>query len=445
MCRGNDAENPIPPHPLISVSRFLLVSLNIDSILQESTTYRRRERLRKMTDGLELGDAYGVMVERIMAQSGDKSRLGMEALMWVSHAERPLSADEVCHALAVELGSTEFNAGNVPSMSTLVTCCQGLITVDKEESTVRLIHFTLKEYLSAHPDIFNKPHSTMAEICLTYLDSEQVRVLSSDDTRHILEMPFLGYCSLYWGVHAKRELSDYARSLAIRLLQKYDGHISAKSLLRQVKYLIPWNWDTSFLFSGLHCASFFGLSEVVAALIEMGSYNIDAGGHWGVTPLAWAARNGHEEIVKILLGQEEVNPDKPDICRNTPLLHAAQNGHAGVMKILLEWKEVNPDKADYHGNTPLSWAAWNGHEHVVKILLGREEVTPDKPGNDGDTPLNRAAYNGHEGVAKALLEQEGVNPARQNNAGRTPLRSAAANGHEGVVKILLTRGGVNTS
>ena len=137
--------------------------------------------------------------------------------MWVSHAERPLSADEVCHALAVEPGSTEFNAGNVPSMSTLVTCCQGLITVDKE-STVRLIHFTLKEYLSAHPDIFNKPRSTMAEICLTYLDSEQVRVLSSDDTRHILETPFLGYCSLYWGVHAKRELSDCARSLAIRLI-----------------------------------------------------------------------------------------------------------------------------------------------------------------------------------------------------------------------------------
>ena len=443
MCRGNDAENPIPPHPLISVSRFLLVSLNIDSILQESTIYRRRERLRKMTDGLELGDAYGAMVERIMAQSGDKSRLGMEALMWVSHAERPLSADEVCHALAVELGSTQFNAGNVPSMSTLVTCCQGLITVDKEESTVRLIHFTLKEYLSAHPDIFNKPHSTMAEICLTYLDSEQVRVLSSDDTRHILEMPFQGYCSLYWGVHAKRELSDYARSLAIRLLQKYDGHISAKSLLRQVKHLIPWYRDTSFPFSGLHCASFFGLSEVVATLIEMGSYNIDARDLWGFTPLAWAARNGHEEMVKILLGQEEANPDKPDNCGCTPLSHAARNGHAGVVKILLEWKEVNPDKADYHGNTPLSWAAWNGHEHVVKILLGREEVTPDKPDNDGDTPLNSAAYNGHEGVAKALLEQEGVNPDRQNNAGRTPLCSAAANGHEGVIKILLARGDVN--
>ncbi|RPA88445.1 hypothetical protein L873DRAFT_1584699, partial [Choiromyces venosus 120613-1] len=63
----------------------------------------------------------------------------------------PPQADELCHALAVQIGSTDFDVGNIPSMSTLVNCCQGLITVDKEASTVRLIHFTLQEYLSAHP------------------------------------------------------------------------------------------------------------------------------------------------------------------------------------------------------------------------------------------------------------------------------------------------------
>ena len=93
-----------------------------------------------MTDGLGLGDVYGTTIERIKAQDGDKSRLGMAALMWVSHAERPLQADELCHALAVEIDSVDFDAGNVPSMSTLVGCCQGLITVDKEASTVRLVH-----------------------------------------------------------------------------------------------------------------------------------------------------------------------------------------------------------------------------------------------------------------------------------------------------------------
>ena len=69
-----------------------------------------------MTDGLRLGDAYGATIERIKAQDGDKSRLGMEALMWISHAERPLRADELCHALAVELCSRDLNASNIPSI-----------------------------------------------------------------------------------------------------------------------------------------------------------------------------------------------------------------------------------------------------------------------------------------------------------------------------------------
>jgi len=48
-----------------------------------------------MTNGLGLGDVYGATIERIKAQGGEKSRLGMEALMWISHAERPLKANEL--------------------------------------------------------------------------------------------------------------------------------------------------------------------------------------------------------------------------------------------------------------------------------------------------------------------------------------------------------------
>ena len=163
-----------------------------------------------MTGGVELGDVYGATIERIRAQDGDKSRLGMAALMWVSHAERPLSADELCHAPAVKLGDTDFDVGNLPSMSTLVTCCQGLITVDKEASTVRLVHFTLLEYLSAHPDIFSKPHSAMAEICLTYLNSQSVKSLSTDPSPDIQNAPFLGYCSVYWGECMRKGSSQTA-------------------------------------------------------------------------------------------------------------------------------------------------------------------------------------------------------------------------------------------
>ena len=396
-----------------------------------------------MTGGLELGDVYGATIERIKAQDGDRSRLGMTALMWISHAERLLRADELCYALAVELGSTDFDAGNIPSMSTLVSCCQGLITVDKEASAVRLIHFTLQEYLSTHPDIFSAPHSTLAEICLTYLNSKQVKILGNTASPNIQNAPFLEYCSVYWGVHAKRELSDCARSLALELLKGPYTQISTKLLLGQVKDFYLWRFKTLSLFSGLHCASFFGIVEVVSGLMEMGCYDINEEDFSGGGPLPWAARNGHEEVVKLLLGREDVNPDKPHNYGRTPLSNAAWGGHDGVVKILLGREEVNPDKPDNDGRTPLSFAAEDGHEEVVKILLGREEVNPDKPDNDGQTPLSFAAWAGHDGVVKILLGREEVNPDKPDNEGRTPLSFAAEDGHEEVVKILLGREEVN--
>jgi len=152
----------------------------------------------------------------------------------------------------------------------------------------------------------------MAEICLTYQNSQPVKALSADPSLDTQETPFLAYCSVYWGVHAERELSDCERSLALNLFKEYDGHISAKLLLGRVKHLHLEGFNTSSPFGELHCTSFFGIVKVVAALIEMECYDIDEGNFGGHTPLAWAARNGHEEVMEILLGQEGVNPDKSD-------------------------------------------------------------------------------------------------------------------------------------
>ena len=91
----------LPKLPKLStnryISRFLLVSLNIDAILQETTIYHRRQRLNAMTDGLGLGDS--ATLDRIKGQYGKKARLGMATLMCISHAERPLKPDAVAKNL----------------------------------------------------------------------------------------------------------------------------------------------------------------------------------------------------------------------------------------------------------------------------------------------------------------------------------------------------------
>ena len=179
------------------ISRFLLVSLNIDAILQETTIARRRRKLNGMTDGLGLRGVYGETLNRIKGQGEQEWRLGMAALMWISHSERPLKVDELCHALGVEIGSADFDIDNVPSIETVLGCCQGLVAVDKEASTIRLIHLTLQEYLRAHPELFDRPHATMAETCLSYLNSHQVNALSASTSPNIQSTPILKYSSLY--------------------------------------------------------------------------------------------------------------------------------------------------------------------------------------------------------------------------------------------------------
>ena len=405
--------------------------------MQETTIYRRRQKLSAITDGLGLGEAYSATLDRVKGQGGEKARLGIATLMWISHSERPLKTSELCHALGVEIGSPDINADNIPSIVTLLACCQGLATVDKEASTVRLIHFTLQEYLRCHPEIFGTAHSTIAETCLSYLNSQKIKDLSTSPSPNPQDTPFLEYSSLYWGMHLKKERSDCAKLLALKLFADYSNHISSKILLKaQESHPHTVAFDKRSLFSGLHCASLFGIVEIVADLVEAEGCDINQKDCLGNTPLIWAARNGHEGVVKILLGRGDVDADKPNNSGRTPLSCAASRGHEGVVKILLGRHDVDPNGPKLSGETPLSWAALEGHEGVVKILLGRGDVDPNRPGFCDETPLWLAAMNGHEGVVKTLLGRDDITPHSPNKYGTTPLDAAAINGHTGVEALL---------
>ena len=131
------------------------------------------------------------------------------------------------------------------------------------------------------------------------------------------------------------------------------------------------DFDKVSLFSGLHYASFFGIVEIAADLVEMECCDINQMDCGGSTPLAWAARNGNEGVVKMLLRRGEINPDKPDNDGRTPLWGAALSRHEQVVKILLARDDVNPNIPDSRGQTPLLGAVLSGHETVVKIVLAR--------------------------------------------------------------------------
>ena len=137
--------------------RFLLVSLSIETILGETTIRRRREKLKQMSSGQDVGDVYNATLERIKAQKKDRARLGMEAIMWITYSGQPLEPDELCQALGVEIGSTDLDNDNVPSIRTILNCGLGLVTVNSSSFQVRLVHFILQDHILANPTLFVPP------------------------------------------------------------------------------------------------------------------------------------------------------------------------------------------------------------------------------------------------------------------------------------------------
>jgi len=386
----------------------------MDAILSELTLFRRRKKLDEMPKGEGLGDAYKGTLSRIQAQPGSRSKLGMEVLMWVSHAERPLHVDEFRHALGVE-GSTDLDIRNIPAIETLLSCSLGLVTIEKASSTVRLVHYTLQEYLSNNTNLFPDPHSTIAEVCLTYLNFPHVRSFPSGLRSIPPTAPFIGYASCYWGTHAGSKTSENVKILALKLLDGYDNISSKVLLLDNVRVEEqPFDGDGAPTgFTGLHGAAYFGCLELTVALLETNKGDVRATDFYGNTAISWASRRGNEGVVRVLLELSEVHSDSHSSeYGSAPLLWAAQNGHEGVARILLERRDANPNKSDSRGRTPLSWASQSGHRGVVRILLERNDINTNQPDRRGQTPLSWASRSGHEGVVRMLLERNETNPDR---------------------------------
>ena len=143
-------------------------------------------------------------------------------------------------------------------------------------SSVKLIHFTLQEY-RAHPELFGTAHSIMAETCLSYLNSHHVKALSTSPSPDLQGTPFLEYSSLYWGAHARRDHSESAKLLALKLFDDgYDNHISTKLLLKAQKPLSRTvAFDKPSLFSSLHFACIFGIVEIVDSLVQVEGCDIN--------------------------------------------------------------------------------------------------------------------------------------------------------------------------
>ncbi|KAJ6009169.1 hypothetical protein N7522_004185 [Penicillium canescens] len=441
---------------------FLLARLHLRSLIGMKSPKAIEIALKKLPKGSDAYDyAYDEAMERIKGQVPACRKTAEWTLKWITFAKRQLSVPELQHALAVEVGETEFDACNISRKAYILSICAGLVTVDEESNIIRLVHYTTQEYFErTRHDLFENAEADLSKRALSNIGWFLER----------LELnKFYDYSANHWGHHA-REASSLCPEVTDFL--NCEPKIDASS---QAFLYYGFHNDARFVknpgMTGLHLASVFGIGEAIKIMLHQGA-EINAADQDGRTPLSWAAENGHELVVKLLINNAARLETKDDTLRQTPLSLAAVYGYDLVVKLLLDKGARLETTDDEFGQTPLSLAAEHGHDLVVKLLLDKGadletkddalKQTPlsfaaengyylvvkllidkgaclDTKGKYGQTPLSLAAVSGYDLVVKLLLDN-GADPGIKDDEGQTPLSLAARNGDESVVELLLDKG-----
>lgn len=184
----------------------------------------------------------------------------------------------------------------------------------------------------------------------------------------------------------------------------------------------------------IHIASRMGFDPVVSLLLRDDEPRMNARGCNGLTPIHYAAMNGHHAVVLLLVERGADLAAKDDVGW-MPLHYAASSGDKETTSLLIK-HHVDIDIVDDKlGWTPLHFAAMNGNHEVVKIL---KDNRADMEAKDkyGWTPRRFADINGYEAVLH-LLQQDNTDPVAAYNAGQwTPLHLKAVDSPRQLLRLL---------
>nr|XP_039270319.1 transient receptor potential cation channel subfamily A member 1-like isoform X1 [Styela clava] len=163
--------------------------------------------------------------------------------------------------------------------------------------------------------------------------------------------------------------------------------------------------------SPLHFAAQYGRYNACKKLISspQGPNIINEKDNLGMTPLHYAAENGHTKIVELLL-------NKGAVChrniRGESVLHVtATNGYTRTIKILVHMNKTLLDHVDENGNTALHHAGCASQVSTVKLLMDLNEKV--QRNNEGHTFFTYAIQNQNREVALATVLHDRYEEAMQ--------------------------------
>ena len=139
---------PLTHIDLTRSTRFLLAKFHIESLARKQSPKALRAALRTLPKGLD--KTYEETLQRIHDQNEDDVLLAQRVLYWLSYAVWPLTVLQLQHAIAAQDIQEEDKSINSDSLSiddVMIAVCCGLVTIDRESQIVRLVHYTMQDYL----------------------------------------------------------------------------------------------------------------------------------------------------------------------------------------------------------------------------------------------------------------------------------------------------------
>ena len=367
----------------------------------------------------------------------------MNVLLWISYAHGSLTVAELREAMAVKPGNTSLDPRRRPSQNMMIDCCMGLVTVDRESSSIRLVHYALQEFFrDQREELFPSGDDQIADICIHYLlFDELVRgccETENEIVRLMTNFPLLRYASSYWGHHVRSSHCHRIHGLTLELLHSP----SRRALSIQIQYFSRglraeyWEPDEVTSHNAFQYACSFRLESAVCNMFESEDIDIDAATHIGTTALIRAASSGHVDLVKLLMSRG-ADPTKANWYGS--VLHcAAEAGQCESIRYLLD-SGVNIDLRDDFGRTPLHCATDQRHIFAIELLLDRG-ADPNARDHEGIMLIHDAAQTGDERLMRRLLRDERVDISATTVRGQTALHCAAIGGHAKIVCMLLDVG-----
>ncbi|KAL7929068.1 ankyrin repeat-containing domain protein [Trichoderma chlorosporum] len=445
-----------------SAGMFLLAELYLKSLASIISVGSLRTRLSNLATGSNAYDAlYEDAMLRIGFQGPESERIAVQMLLVLTCARRPLSPQELSHALSIDEDSEAFDEDMVPDMDDLVAACTGLVVLDDTSNIVHLVHKSAAEYFErTRSRWFPKASEKMAFICLRYL---QVAETMPKEIRH-KEAPFFNYAKANWSYHSMEGEREATSDIVVDDTTQISQDTNHKSLSNEAAFtrlaIQQMTKEVVDVHSSIVEACHAGHQAWVEQLLVVRQYDMNRHSTRPETfisedgslkdndfpmesfqdnvLLTIAAARGDYSMVQMLLARG-ADPNIFNAAGQTPLIIAAANGFDNLVSLLLDQKSIKLDLIGHHCgrlSTAFLASVQLGKQECFRLLIERSDLRATDSYKRGAMWL--AADSGHASIVSELLKWPDVE-IEYSDTGfcGSPLMAALRCGHEEAALFLV--------